>query len=261
MLILICSSPTTGGGNTVRSPAQGAATGRPRARTRTTATSVSITLHTATRRESASPGASRSRETEQPPRTKHFRWCSGGMIFLQDDESKQQFMVDTGAVCSFLPHRSKTSQIGPQLSGADGKAIPCFGECPPLNVRAEHIFRPLFARCRLQTHTWFRFLVRPWAAGRPSRPPSAGLENSKTAVQSKNRRRDPALQIRRRPLLHSTDGTVLVSFVPSHRRRRERKTIAKTQDSPHNRDNGPSCIRQGPPPWPGQAAPGRNRVP
>ncbi len=28
----------------------------------------------------------------------------GGMIFLQDDESKQQFTVNTGAVCSVLPH-------------------------------------------------------------------------------------------------------------------------------------------------------------
>jgi hypothetical protein len=27
----------------------------------------------------------------------------GGMILLQVDESKQQFMVDTGAVCSVLP--------------------------------------------------------------------------------------------------------------------------------------------------------------
>ncbi len=49
------------------------------------------------------------------------------MIFLQDDESKQQFMVETGAVCSVLPHCSKTSLTGPQLSGADGKAIPCWG--------------------------------------------------------------------------------------------------------------------------------------
>jgi hypothetical protein len=51
----------------------------------------------------------------------------GGMIFLQDDESKQQFMVDTGAVCSVLLHRSKMSPTGPQLSGTDGKAIPCWG--------------------------------------------------------------------------------------------------------------------------------------
>jgi hypothetical protein len=49
------------------------------------------------------------------------------MIFVQDDESKQQFMVDTGAVCSVIPHRSKTLSTGPQLSGTDGKAIPCWG--------------------------------------------------------------------------------------------------------------------------------------
>jgi hypothetical protein len=49
------------------------------------------------------------------------------MIFLQDDESKQQFMVDTGAVCSILPHRSKTPPTSLQLSGADGRAIPCWG--------------------------------------------------------------------------------------------------------------------------------------
>ena len=52
---------------------------------------------------------------------------SGDMIFLQDDESKQQFMVDTGAVCSILPHRSKTPPTSLQLSGADGRAIPCWG--------------------------------------------------------------------------------------------------------------------------------------
>jgi hypothetical protein len=40
------------------------------------------------------------------------------MIFLQDDDSKQQFMVDTGAVCSDLPHRSKAQPAGPQLSAA-----------------------------------------------------------------------------------------------------------------------------------------------
>jgi hypothetical protein len=45
----------------------------------------------------------------------------GGMIFLQDDESKQQFMVDTGAICSVLPHRSKATPTGPPLSGADRK--------------------------------------------------------------------------------------------------------------------------------------------
>jgi hypothetical protein len=51
----------------------------------------------------------------------------GGMIFLQDDDSKQQFMVDTGEVCSVLPHRSKAQPAGPQLSGADGRSIPTWG--------------------------------------------------------------------------------------------------------------------------------------
>jgi hypothetical protein len=36
-------------------------------------------------------------------------------------------MVDTGAVCSVLPHCSKTPPIGPQLSGADKRAILCWG--------------------------------------------------------------------------------------------------------------------------------------
>jgi hypothetical protein len=52
---------------------------------------------------------------------------SGGMIFLQGDESKQQFMVYTDTVCCILPHRSKTPPTGPQLSGADAKVIPCWG--------------------------------------------------------------------------------------------------------------------------------------
>ncbi len=37
----------------------------------------------------------------------------GGMIFLQDDDSKQQFMVDTDAVCNVLPHRLKVQPAGP----------------------------------------------------------------------------------------------------------------------------------------------------
>ncbi len=51
----------------------------------------------------------------------------GDMVFLQDDDSKQQFMVDTGAVCSVLPHRSSAQPAGPQLSGTDGRSIPTWG--------------------------------------------------------------------------------------------------------------------------------------
>jgi hypothetical protein len=36
-------------------------------------------------------------------------------------------MVDTCAVCSVQPHRSKMPPTSPQLSSANGRAIPCWG--------------------------------------------------------------------------------------------------------------------------------------
>jgi hypothetical protein len=67
------------------------------------------------------------------------------MIFLQDDESKQQFMVDTGAVCSVLPHHSKAMPTGPPLSGADGKDIPCWGSiCHRLTLGLRTFFVTFF---------------------------------------------------------------------------------------------------------------------
>jgi hypothetical protein len=120
------------------------------------------------------------------------------MIFLQDNESKQQFMVDTGAVCSVLLHRSKMPPTGPQLSGADGRAIPCWGTVHRRLSFGLRTFFVTFLLRRIQTHPRFR------------------------------------LQVRRRPLLHSTVGTVPVGRVPSHHRRRKRKTIAEAQDPPHH---------------------------
>jgi hypothetical protein len=131
---------------------------------------------------------------------------------------------------------------------------------PPI-VRTGHVFCYLFSRCRLQTHPRFRFLVRPRAAGRPSRPPGAGLENSETALQDAHRRRAAALQVRRRPLLHNPVSTIPAGLVPNHRRRRKRQTVAEAQNLPQHRDDGPPCVRQGPPPGPGQAEQGGSGVP
>jgi hypothetical protein len=89
----------------------------------------------------------------------------GGMIFLQDDKRKQQFMVDTGAICSVLPHRTQAKPTGPPLSGTDGKDIPSWGRIRRSLTFGLRIFCHLFARCRLQTHTRIRLLVRPRAAG------------------------------------------------------------------------------------------------
>jgi hypothetical protein len=49
------------------------------------------------------------------------------MIFLQDDESKQQFLVDTSPAFSILPHPSPSTPSDPSVSGADGRDIPCWG--------------------------------------------------------------------------------------------------------------------------------------
>jgi len=51
----------------------------------------------------------------------------GGLIYLQDSQSAQKFLVDTGAAVSVLPHRSSIPPSGPSLSGADGKPIASWG--------------------------------------------------------------------------------------------------------------------------------------
>jgi hypothetical protein len=61
------------------------------------------------------PGKRRSR--------RELNTLGGGMIFLQDDECKQQFMVDTGAVCSVLPHRSKMPPRTSSSSSASGRPL------------------------------------------------------------------------------------------------------------------------------------------
>ena len=52
----------------------------------------------------------------------------GGLIFLQDAESGQPFLVDTGAAVSVLPHRSTAPPTGPPLTGADGNVISSWGK-------------------------------------------------------------------------------------------------------------------------------------
>ncbi len=43
------------------------------------------------------------------------------------DNSKQKFLVDTGAAVSVLPHSESAAPSGPPLTGADGKTIPSWG--------------------------------------------------------------------------------------------------------------------------------------
>ncbi len=48
----------------------------------------------------------------------------GGLVYLHDANSKQDFLVDTGAAVSVFPHKSAAPSSGPALAGADGKPIP-----------------------------------------------------------------------------------------------------------------------------------------
>ncbi len=131
----------------------------------------------------------------------------------------------TGTLCSALPHRSKTPPTGPQLSGADGRAIPCWGTVRRRLSFGLRTFFVTFLLAAVYDPSWFRLLVRPRAVGRPSRPPGAGLEDSETALQTIDCRRDTTLQVRRRPLLHSTVGTVPVGLGPGRPRPGQASTI------------------------------------
>ena len=50
-----------------------------------------------------------------------------GLIFLKDQISGKDFLVDTGASLSILPHKSTDPPSGPRLSGANGLPIPAWG--------------------------------------------------------------------------------------------------------------------------------------
>ena len=51
----------------------------------------------------------------------------GGLIFLKDSKSGKDFLVDTGAAVSVLPHVSSDRPSGQPLAGADGKPIASWG--------------------------------------------------------------------------------------------------------------------------------------
>jgi len=49
------------------------------------------------------------------------------MVFLKDETSGHDFLVDTGAAVSVLPHRSSSPPSGPALVAADGRGIASWG--------------------------------------------------------------------------------------------------------------------------------------
>ena len=51
----------------------------------------------------------------------------GRLGLLVDEATTDQFLVDTGAVYSVIPHSSSEQQSGPRITTANGKPIPCWG--------------------------------------------------------------------------------------------------------------------------------------
>jgi hypothetical protein len=54
----------------------------------------------------------------------------GRLFFISDSVSHRRYLVDTGSAFSIMPWKSAESPSGPNLSGADGRRIPCWGERP-----------------------------------------------------------------------------------------------------------------------------------
>jgi hypothetical protein len=52
----------------------------------------------------------------------------GALVNIQDQLSKQHYLVDSGDSFSIFPHHSFSPARGPLLTGTSGKNISCWGE-------------------------------------------------------------------------------------------------------------------------------------
>ncbi len=52
----------------------------------------------------------------------------GRLFYVTDSASGRRFLVDTGSAFSIMPWKSRSTPSGPNLAGADGRRIPCWGE-------------------------------------------------------------------------------------------------------------------------------------
>ena len=62
------------------------------------------------------------------------------LIFLKDSKNNFNFIVDSGASISILPHSSSAPPTGPHLVGANGKLIPAWGHHRQTACFASHNF-------------------------------------------------------------------------------------------------------------------------
>jgi hypothetical protein len=171
-------------------------------------------------------------------------------------------MVDTGAVCSVLPHRSKAQPASPQLPGADGRSILTWGTIRRrLSFKLRTFFDTFFLAAVYRTILCSDFLsAHELLVG----PVGRQVLDSKTLKPlSQKPTAAGTLRSKFAAALYSITSSVrsLLASFPTIVGNGKGKPDAEEQNPPHHRDVGPPCVRQGPPPGPGQAAQGRSRVP
>ncbi len=54
----------------------------------------------------------------------------GRLFYITDSVTSQHYLVDTGSAFSIMPWESSDTPVGPTLTAADGRCIPCWGERP-----------------------------------------------------------------------------------------------------------------------------------
>jgi hypothetical protein len=52
------------------------------------------------------------------------------LFYITDSVSSRLYLVDTGSAFSIMPWESSDMPSGPNLTAADGRRIPCWGEQP-----------------------------------------------------------------------------------------------------------------------------------
>ncbi len=56
--------------------------------------------------------------------------CPGRLFYITDSVTSRRYLMDTGSAFSIMPWESSDTPVGPTLTAADGRSIPCWGERP-----------------------------------------------------------------------------------------------------------------------------------
>jgi hypothetical protein len=67
------------------------------------------------------------------------------LIFLKDSKNSLNFLVDSGASISILPHSSSAPPTGLHLVGANGKIVPVWGAAARPFLSQAKIFNSIFS--------------------------------------------------------------------------------------------------------------------